>query len=456
VLFVAKQWIAPDMLRLAYYADDFTGATDALESLARAGLRTRLFLNPPSASQCAGLEAIGVAGLTRSLAPDAMEAALRPAFTALRALGPRHVHYKVCSTFDSSPTVGSIGRAIDVGASVFGGPIVPLLVAAPALGRYCVFGHLFARYGIGSNGAIHRLDRHPSVSKHPVTPMTEADLRVHLAKQTRKKVGLLSVTDLEREPADTALLLDKQRSEGNEVILIDGLNSAHLLRAGALIDRLADVKSPLFSVGSSGVGSALCAHWNAGRASPLDEPASRSLAHGSSRGLALPTFILSGSCSPVTAGQIDWALANGFAGVALDPAGGGNPTAIAAALRSGRSVIAYTSRGQANGTVPAEKLGTMLGQLAREVLAQSGVKRLVIAGGDTSSYAARALGIEALEIAAPLAPGAPLCRAHAPGSPVDGLEINFKGGQVGSPDYFATAARSIHQTNLLTEGNKGN
>ncbi len=70
------------MLQLAYYADDFTGSTDALESLASAGLRTRLFLDPPTAAQCAGLDAVGVAGLTRSLPPAAMEAVLRPAFTA--------------------------------------------------------------------------------------------------------------------------------------------------------------------------------------------------------------------------------------------------------------------------------------------------------------------------------------------------------------------------------------
>lgn len=430
------------MLKLAYYADDFTGATDALESLAKAGLRTRLFLDPPTAAECAGLDAVGVAGLTRSLAPDAMEAVLRPAFSALRALGTRHVHYKVCSTFDSSPSIGSIGRAIDIGAAVFGSRTVPLLVAAPALGRYCIFGNLYARYGIGSDGAIHRLDRHPSVSKHPVTPMTEADLRVHLGAQTRKKIGLISITDLE-SAAGTEALLNKQGSEGNEIVLIDGLNAAHLRRAGALIDGLAG-GTPVFSVGSSGIEAALTAHWADGGAGSPD-PAKVATKGGISDPVLQnpsPLLVMSGSCSPVTAGQIDWALAHGFAGVALEPTDGGNPTAIAAALRSGRSVIAYTSRGQTNGTISAEKLGTMLGRLAREVVAQAGVKRLIVAGGDTSSYAARALGISSLEMLEPLAPGAPLCRAHAPGSPVDGLEVNFKGGQVGAADYFGKAQTS--------------
>ena len=427
------------MLRLAYYADDFTGATDALETLALAGLKTRLFLTPPTAAACAGLDAVGVAGLTRSLAPDAMERALRPAFTALRALAPRHVHYKVCSTFDSSPTVGSIGRAIEVGAAVFGGRTVPLLVATPALGRYCVFGHLFARYGIGSNGAVHRLDRHPSVSKHPVTPMTEADLRVHLGHQTRKKIGLLNVTDLETSAAELRARFEQQMAGGAEIVLIDGVNEGHLKRAGRLLDELAD-PGTLFSVGSSGVGSALCAHWDCQAGSTIP-PTVRSTAGSGDPARHTPTLILSGSCSPVTAGQIDWALAHGFGGVALDPTGDGNPAAIAAALRSGRSVVAYTSRGQTDGTIPAETLGTKLGRLARDVVAQSNVKRVVVAGGDTSSYAARALGIESLEVLAPLAPGATLCRACAPGSPVDGLEVNFNGGQVGAPDYFDTATR---------------
>ena len=417
------------MLRLAYYADDFTGATDALESLTRAGLRTRLFLQPPTAAQCAGLDAIGVAGLTRALAPAAMETVLRPAFAALRALGPRHVHYKVCSTFDSSPTVGSIGRAIEVGTEVFGSRLVPLLVAAPSLGRYCAFGNLYARYGIGSAGAIHRLDRHPSVSRHPVTPMTEADLRVHLSRQTTKRIGLLDVTALDApEP-----LLNKQGFADADILLIDGLNDGHLRRAGALIDDLAG-DTPLFSVGSSGVGTALTLHWGQAHAAEATPVSSSAPARPAS-----PLLVISGSCSPVTAGQIDWAAANGFTCVEFSPAA---LPAVIASLQAGRPTLVYTSRGEAGGAlVPADILGTQLGQLARDAVARTGVQRLVVAGGDTSSYAGRALGIESLEMLAPLAPGAPLCRAAAPGSPADGREIIFKGGQVGAPDFFGAATR---------------
>ncbi|MBP7141856.1 MAG: four-carbon acid sugar kinase family protein [Opitutaceae bacterium] len=419
------------MLRLAYLADDFTGATDALESLARAGLKTRLFLRVPSTEDCRGLDAIGVAGLTRSLGPDAMERELLPSFRSLRALSPRHVHYKVCSTFDSSPTVGSIGRAIEIGAEVFERGVVPVLVAAPALGRYCAFGNLFARFGIGSEGSIHRLDRHPSISRHPVTPMTEADLRVHLSRQTKLTTGLLDFRALEQDAAAAFATLQET---GDRIIVIDGLNDGHLHRAGALLDSL---PGPVrFVVGSSGVGTALCFHWSG--QGTLTPPSG--FPRPESQG---PLLVVSGSCSAVTAGQIEWARGNGFEVISLEPGVPDSPGSLAQVcegLRKGKHVIACTHMGYAGASVLAETIGAGLGRLARAAIAATGVRRFVVAGGDTSSYAARALGIESLEVFSPLVPGAPLCRARAPGSPVDGLTVNFKGGQVGAPGYFSQVA----------------
>jgi uncharacterized protein YgbK (DUF1537 family) len=162
-------------------------------------------------------------------------------------------------------------------------------------------------------------------------------------------------------------------------------------------------------------------------------------------GAVSPLLVVSGSCSPVTAGQIAWAQANGFTIVTLDPAAPDVSFAsgqAVATMATGHSVVVCTSRGSTSGApVSARILGTALGQIARTVVERAKVRRLVVAGGDTSSYAGRALGIEAVEMIAPLAPGAPLCRAFAPGSPADGLEINFKGGQVGAEDYFGAVAR---------------
>jgi uncharacterized protein YgbK (DUF1537 family) len=251
-------------LLLTFYGDDFTGSTDALEQLALAGIRTALFIEPPTPAQLKRfptLQAFGVAGMTRSMTPAAMEKALRPALKKLKEFGARHVHYKVCSTFDSSPTAGSIGRVIDIATEIFRAPFVPLLVAAPALGRYTVFGIHFARFGIGSNGEIHRLDRHPSISRHPVTPMTEADLRLHLARQTRKKIALFDILKIalpEREARDA---LKKILADKPDVVLFDALYAEQLNRIGGLIDEFASAKRPLFSVGSSGVETALAAYW---------------------------------------------------------------------------------------------------------------------------------------------------------------------------------------------------
>ena len=134
-------------LLISFYGDDFTGSTDVMESLTFAGLRTVLFLDPPTDEQVAALgevRSIGVAGRTRSMIPDLAEAELRPVFEAFRKLKTPMVHYKTCSTFDSSAEIGSIGRAIDVGSEIFNPVYVPLVVGAPLLRRYCAFGNLFA------------------------------------------------------------------------------------------------------------------------------------------------------------------------------------------------------------------------------------------------------------------------------------------------------------------------
>ena len=301
-----------DDLLLSFYGDDFTGSTDVMEALSRAGLRTVLFLRPPGPDDLGrfpGARAVGVAGVSRSLSTGAMDAELRPVFEALGALGAPLVHYKVCSTFDSSPAVGSIGRAIDIGREVFGAPFVPAVVGAPVLGRYQVFGNLFARSGPETRPF--RLDRHPTMRHHPITPMDEADLRLHLARQTDKRFGLFDLLDLALPREAQNDRLHALLADGCEVVLFDVLTEEHLPVIGRLIADRTDTDHPLFAVGSSGVEYALAAHWKEeGR---LPEP---------------PVFearpveqivAVSGSCSPVTDRQIAWALDNGFGEVPLWP-----------------------------------------------------------------------------------------------------------------------------------------
>lgn len=468
----------PQGVLLAFYGDDFTGSTDAMEALAKSGVKTVLFLEPPTpellAERFPHVECIGVAGISRSLSPKAMEQELIPVFEALHKLKPRMVHYKVCSTFDSSPQTGSIGKAIELGLAVFGERrFVPVLAGVPVLGRYTVFGHHFAY----SMGDVYRLDRHPVMSRHPVTPMAEADLRLHLAKQTEKRIGHLSVLDLQsKELTKVQLRLEEELNSGSRVVLFDVLDDAMQVRIGELLWHEAMREEsgsgqnleapPLFAAGSSGVEYALAGYWKEqGLIAPARPSAAAAGEVGSSGQQPKPLLVLSGSCSPVTEGQIRYALDHGFIGLrapVLQLADADTSVAeevenrlmdqAAEALRTGRHVIIYTSLGPQDDTIPLLKqqladagiepsesgklLGSRLGRMARELIGLCQLRRLLVAGGDTSGYLIQELGIMAMELQAPLVPGGPLCKVYAEDEALNGLELCLKGGQVGPPDFF--------------------
>ena len=418
---------------LAFYGDDFTGSTDALEFITRAGAKAVLFIEPPTAEQLKQfpeIDVIGVAGKTRSLSPEQMEEILIPAFEQLKASGAKHVHYKVCSTFDSSPAVGSIGKAIDCGAEVFQHKLIPVLGGMPLLGRYCLFGNLFARMGIGSNGNIYRLDRHPSMSKHPVTPADECDLRLHIGKQTEKQIGLIDITQLDLPVEEWKTLVVDE-----EVVLIDVMYESQLIKIGEWMEQL-DEKKSLFSVGGSGIEAALGAYWN-------ENKLLNKVMEWNQPGKAESLLVISGSCSPITAAQIEWAKVNGFLEVIIDAQKTVDEGMVDAAvlnqvavfLQKQKNVLVHTGSKQ-TGNLSSEKLGMALGIIAKHAVLHSNLKRVVVAGGDTSSYAARAMEIDAVEMIAPMVSGAPLCKAYSKNEKINGLEVNFKGGQVGGEDYF--------------------
>lgn len=430
-------------LSIAYYGDDFTGSTDALEFLSRAGLNTILFFEVPSVEklqQYPQLQAIGIAGRTRALGVEAMQKELAPAFEALAQLPLKHVHYKVCSTFDSSPAIGNIGLVLELGLAQFKNQWTPILVAAPSLGRYSVFGNLFARMGIGSDGQIYRLDRHPSMSKHPVTPADEADLRLHLGRQTSVEIGLLDI--LQVEANTLAKAQSEQVSAGKKALFIDAINENHLLTIGEFLEEKAQEQNQtLFSIGSSGIEMALGSYWNQqGVFSPKNTWQSLQKVDA--------LLVISGSCSPVTSAQIDWAKQHDFIEIVIDAPLVAQEELSENILQSyinqaisyienGKSVMIHTQGGtQESIPLSSEKLGTALGLIAKKVIESTPLTRLLIAGGDTSSYAARALEIEALEMIAPVVKGAPLCRVYSSNQTINGLEVNVKGGQVGVANYF--------------------
>ena len=435
-------------LLLTWYGDDFSGSTDVMEALERNGVPAVLFLRTPNAREVArfaGVRAIGIAGVSRSHSPEWMSQNLPPVFRTLKSLGAPLCQYKVCSTFDSSPTVGSIGYALDLGQEVFSSKWVPLVIGAPALRRYTLFGNLFATV----DGVTWRLDRHPTMSRHPVTPMAESDLRLHLSRQTNRRIGLIDMLALQSDSVDDQF--EKLLAGGAEVVLFDVLDEASLREIGRLVWRHS-APGQTFAVASSGLEYALVAWWRASGEVPVDPP------------VYVPQpcdriLVVSGSCSPVTESQIRWAAANGFAALALDPSAllNGHSDRVAAvaqeaesALCSGRSVIIYTALGPettmtlpegGSGDEARNRIGDRLGELLRSLLTKTGTRRAIVGGGDTSGHAARHLDISALRMVRPLAPGGPLCRAYAENPALDGLEIVFKGGQVGGPDFFGLTLR---------------
>jgi uncharacterized protein YgbK (DUF1537 family) len=418
---------------LAYYGDDFTGSTDVLESLQLAGIDVELFVDGPRQAPLPSRRVIGLAGLSRTLSPTGMDSHLPGVFEVLAAAEPRFLHYKVCSTFDSSPTIGSVGRAIELGRRVLPARWTPLVVAAPHLGRWCAFGNLFARSGLDS--PAYRLDRHPTMSRHPVTPMDEADLRLVLARQTSLPVTLVELPTVE-QGADATLAAVERAPDG--VVLFDATTSSHLATVGRVLDAMQRrAAAPLFVAGSSGVEAALVAAGVLGAAEDGDRPrASKCVPSG-------PLLVISGSRSPVTALQIDAAVRAGFRDVPIlaSTADAAHDVAVASATmahREGSSVILRTGAGDWS-MLAGEALGKLLGRVAARILDAASIRRVVVAGGDTSGAVARELGISSLRFIGPLAPGAPWCRVASTRPAIDGAAFAFKGGQVGHADLLVVA-----------------
>jgi uncharacterized protein YgbK (DUF1537 family) len=416
---------AQDKPIFSFYGDDLTGSTDALEALALNGVPAVLFLRPPDASDLCRFRdcrAIGIAGESRSRPPRWMRDALPPVFQRLREIGAPVVQYKICSTFDSAPQTGSIGCALEIGQEVFGVPCVPVVPAAPLLERYVVFGNLFAADGHG----IHRIDRHPAMRAHPITPMGESDLLLHLGRQTDRRIARFDLIELRgnsfRWPVEA------------EVVLFDGLDTSDMALAARRIWGLPFAPQK-FVVGSSGFTYGMLDYWR-GQGWLPDWRTAPGQANVRSRDERL--LVLAGSCSPGTERQIRSALCAGFHGIRLNPADLDVAAAegeAVAQLASGGNVILYSALGSRDRVDVEDRpaLAAAMGRLLRKVILVSGVSRVLVAGGDTASFAARELGISALTFAAPLARGAPLCRAH--GWHAD-LELVLKGGQIGPENFF--------------------
>ncbi|MDB6000560.1 MAG: type effector Hrp-dependent outer domain protein [Rhizobacter sp.] len=451
-------------LKIAFYGDDFTGATDTLATLTRGGQRALLFMGVPTAAHLAAagpLDAIGIAGAARSMAPDAMRAELEPVGRFFAALKAPVVHYKVCSTFDSAPHVGSIGCAVQALQAQVGGAFVPVVGGQPSLGRHCVFGQLFAAAEAG--GPVWRIDRHPTMSRHPVTPMNEADLRVHLSRQGLAPMAHVACTSYEWPVDEQEAALERLLAAAPLAVLFDVVSTADLKHVGRAIWTRARV-SPLLVVGASSVAQALMAHWDEGSGDGGSQMSSPRAATPMNIAPADgPVLALAGSLSPLTARQVG--AASSYRRLPIDTRRliDGDARYIAqltseamSALASGQSVLAHTaplsnaacktsavdplisgySAHSSNERSADPALATACGALLKTWLASHPVRRVGIAGGDTSSLAVEALDIWGLAYSGSIAPGVALCRARSSAPHLDGVEFMLKGGQMGTIDLF--------------------
>lgn len=411
-------------LECVYIGDDFTGASDTLATFSRGGARTKLFLAPPTASEMVGLRAVGIATGLRSMNQRMMREEINRLMPALAATRTRYVHYKVCSTFDSSVEIGSIGAAVAAISTHVDPSLVLIVGGQPSLRRYCCFGHLFAG---AADGNIYRIDRHPVMSRHPVTPMAESDLRLHLAQQGLDGTELITTAELE---SGTAAIVERLAASASATrkFLFDIACQDHVTLLGEVLQRI-PVRRPILVVGASSVAEALTSTGTRPvTPTPAGQPAAAS---------ELPTFIFAGSRSSVTRSQVE--ATRLFSRLPLTPAMMSTPDRLEWAVGEARKQLSSGSNLLAH-LLPDEHYDIDAGALAERsarfvaaVVSNMKLSGLGIAGGDTSSMAVTGLGVRNLTYLGDADRGVAICRAQtAHGSFV----LMLKGGQMGAADLF--------------------
>ena len=412
---------------LGVVADDFTGASDIANTLARGGMAATQFLGVPASPAASACEAGVVALKSRSIAREEAVAQSLDALEWLLAQGARQIVFKYCSTFDSTPAgnIGCVGEALARRLGVRGVVACP---AFPAAGRTVYQGHLF----VGD-----RLLSESSLRHHPLNPMTDPDLRRWLRMQTQDPVGLVPLAVVSQGAPAIAEALHAGAQRGECLMIVDAVRDADLVAIG-----VACADAPLLT-GGSGIALGLPA--NFARLGLLRHAEER---RQHVRGRAA---ILAGSCSARTLEQIGNYLQR-HPGIAIDPDSvldrRLSPDDIVrfAQRHPDDTVIAYSSANPADVAAVQQRRGTSVVAHALEqffsdtaqALIASGVRRLIVAGGETSGAVVSALGFDALDIGPEISPGVPLLYAGA-------MVLALKSGNFGGADFFEQALRLMEQ-----------
>ena len=415
---------------LGVIADDFTGATDVASMLVRAGMHTVQVLGVPEGG-LPQADAVVVALKTRTIAPADAVAQSLAALKALQAAGARQIYFKYCSTFDSTPQ-GNIGPVVDALMAALGTDFTIACPAFPENGRTVFKGHLFVGDVLLSDSGMRN---------HPLTPMTDANLVRVLQAQTPQKVGLLRHDALDGGAASARQRVVQLQSDGVRIAIADAVNNDHLL---TLAEAFADL--PLLTAGSGVALGLPPAYARRGWFTPNARAAELDALSG-------PAAVVSGSCSDATNAQVARWLNAGRTGLQIDPLAlhQGRQTAdgvLAHALEAlpRGPVLVYATAAPENVRAVQQALGVQAaGELVEHALAriaqglvQAGVRRLVVAGGETSGAVVQALGVQQLRIGAAICPGVPWTQATLPGSG-DAVQLALKSGNFGGVDFFAEA-----------------
>jgi uncharacterized protein YgbK (DUF1537 family) len=416
---------------LGSIADDYTGASDLANTLTKNGLRTVQTVGIPDPSLALpDVDAVVVSLKIRSVAADEAIAAARKADQWLRDRGAAHVLYKICSTFDST-NQGNIGPVTEALAQAARAGIVLVTPAFPETGRTVYLGHLFV------NGQP--LNESP-LKDHPLNPMHDANLVRVLARQSKGRAGLVDLATVAMGPAAVKARLDILRTEGINAAIADAVFERDLETLGVVA-----LETPV-STGASGLGLGL--------ARALVRSGRTSIHTGTSdaiRPVGGLAAVVAGSCSAATLKQIEVAersmpvlrlnterLLAGSDEISSALAWAGERIAAGPVIIAASASPDVVSRLQAQygREVAGHAVEAATATIAGELVAR-GVKRLIVAGGETSGATVDRLRIPAFLIGPEIAPGVPVLRTI--GNAQGEMLMALKSGNFGGEDFFASA-----------------
>lgn len=414
---------------LGVIADDFTGASDIANTLAKGlpgtgGLRTAQFHGVPSTPASAEIEAGVIALKSRSIDANEAVAQSLAALDWLKAQGCRQFVFKYCSTFDSTPA-GNIGPVGEAMADALGVKGVVACPAFPTVGRTVYRGHLFV---------YDRLLNQSGLENHPINPMSDPDIRRWLEVQSRDPVGLVNMDIVQAGSLNIENALSDAANRGETLVIVDAISDADLVSIAGAVDGV-----PLIT-GGSGIALGLPQNFirrGLSKGGETSTPRTKG-----------PAAILAGSCSGATRTQIEVHAKNNptwnidVSAVMMDDFKAEDVVAFVQShadsaplvySSSKPDVVAAQQQKYGREAVSA-KLDNLFAEAAKLLIAE-GITRLVVAGGETSGAVVSALNAGTMMIGKEIDPGVPAL--YAPGDRPFAMAL--KSGNFGAPDFFAKA-----------------